>query len=96
VSQRKFSILRLSFVGSGALTPVHRQNFVRVLGGSRRSFVGGSLGARLRERSNFYCHPGRAGGTPMLLAFKAVSQREGDTARHVRHLFHSSPRTAGA
>src|SRR5215218_3295669 len=33
----------------------------RVLGGSR---LGASSVGRLQEMSNFYCHPGRAGGSP--------------------------------
>ena len=42
---------------------VHRGTPARVRGGSRvASFVDG----RLPEMSNFYCHPGRAGGPPSL------------------------------
>ena len=40
-----------------------RLSAVRVRGGSRAgSFVDG----RLPEMSNFYCHPGRAGGPPLV------------------------------
>jgi hypothetical protein len=39
----------------------------RVLGGSRiQSFIDGPW-IRLREMSNFCCHPGRAGGTPIMV-----------------------------
>jgi hypothetical protein len=54
-----------------------------VLGGSRgrvSSIDGHALPGRLPELSNFYCLPGRAGGSPLAIRFKRgarlVRQRE--------------------
>src|SRR5258706_11581735 len=53
---------------------VHRGNFLRVLGGSRgtaSSMDGHALPGRLPELSNFYCLPGRAGGSPLAIRPRA-------------------------
>ncbi len=50
---------------------VHRGNSLRVLGGSRgtvSSMDGHALPGRLPELSNFYCLPGRAGGSPLAIS----------------------------
>src|SRR5712672_442070 len=52
---------------------VHRGNFLRVLGGSRgtvSSMDGHALPGRLPELSNFYCLPGRAGGSPLAIRLR--------------------------
>src|SRR5882672_6937527 len=53
---------------------VHRGNSLRVLGGSRgtvSSMDGHALPGRLPELSNFYCLPGRAGGSPLAIRPRA-------------------------
>src|SRR5260370_37478066 len=53
---------------------VHRGNSLRVLGGSRGtvSYMDGhALPGRLTELSNFYCLPGRAGGSPLAIRPRA-------------------------
>jgi hypothetical protein len=49
---------------------LHRWNLLRVFGGSPVAVS--SMGARrtarlLQELSNYYCHPGRAGGSPLAI-----------------------------
>lgn len=48
---------------------VHRASSFRVLGGSRWNLYGGQP----TEKSNFYCHPGRAGGPPLVVRSRAAS-----------------------
>src|SRR5258706_6689887 len=63
---------------------VHRGNSLRVLGGSRgtvSSMDGHALPGRLPELSNFYCLPGRAGGSPL-----AISHFHGDHVGGLRAL----------
>src|SRR5467141_789191 len=55
---------------------VHRGNSLRVLGGSRgtvSSMDGHTLPGRLPELSNFYCLPGRAGGSPLPIRGSTMS-----------------------
>src|SRR5215470_8114133 len=55
---------------------VHRWNSLRVLGGSRgrvSSMGGHALPGRLPELSNFYCLPGRAGGSPLDISFPCLT-----------------------
>ena len=64
-SGSRMAFALLTEVSSG---PIHLWNSLRVLGGSRSEFPRWTSGVRLPELSNCYCHPGRAGGTPMTLA----------------------------
>src|SRR6267154_1781195 len=55
---------------------VHRGNSLRVLGGSRgtvSSMDGHALPGRLPELSNFYCLPGRAGGSPLAIRLRSIA-----------------------
>jgi hypothetical protein len=63
-AQGQFRIIDLAIGLSWLiLTPVHREALFRVRGGSRPESL---IDGRLSKMSNFYCHPGRAGGPPLV------------------------------